>query len=363
MKFIAYSDPHLHPHQSYSKVLPNGMNSRLTDGVQAVSQIYEAGNKLGIPIVSGGDTFQIKNSVNVIAYNEVASIFHRRTKFADPDCPDIICIGNHDMATHDGSRHALEPLGKLPGFFIPNNPSSVLWPENILISIIPYPMEHGRFSAEKFKTQLDSAIENVTKVKPYTSILISHLFTNELMKKHLDREGDVSGKDLLKHFDLVLLGHHHIHDVILGGKDSLGGRQKKVISIGSPTQITAAERGEKKGYLIVDTETLDFEFIPLKAPEFHYFEGEKTIIPEKISGDFVNVKVKSKAEGTRVETILKRAGVAEFRIEIIPKKKASRIDLAPGAKDEEIIDKFLGSDWGKTDLDTARLKKLGQSYL
>jgi len=222
--------------------------------------------------------------------------------------------------------------------------------------------QHGRFSAEKFKADLDAAIKRVTSAKPHTSILISHLFTNELMKKHLDREGDVSGKDLLEHFDLVLLGHHHIHDVILGDKDAHG-RQKKVISIGSPVQLTAAERGEKKGYLIMDTETLDFDFIPLEAPKFHYFEGEKTIIPEKISGDFVNVKVKSKAEGTRVRAVLEKAGVAEYRIEIIPKKKASRIDLSPGAKDETIIDKFLGSEWGKTELDPARLKKLGQAYL
>ena len=364
MKFIAYSDPHIHPHQSYSKVLPDGMNSRLADIVGAVGEIYKAGNGLRIPVVSGGDTFQIKNSMHVIAYNEMAKILKDRSTHADPVNPDIICIGNHDMANHDGMRHALEPLDGLPGLVIPLTGcnQSVAWADGTLFAVITYPMEHGRFSEAKFIERLKAATETVIREKPKTAILLSHLYTHELMKKHLDRAGDFSGKQLLKTFDLVLLGHHHIHDVIEGPTDD-SGRTRKVISIGSPIQLRADERGEKKGYLIVDTDTLDFEFMPLESPEFHLFEGEKAIIPEKIAGDFVTVKVKSKAEAVRTETLLKRAGAAEYRIEVVPEKKASRIDLTPGAKDEEILDKFMASEWGKTELDTDRLKKLGVAYL
>ncbi|WP_419663848.1 uncharacterized protein Dvar_40770 [Desulfosarcina variabilis str. Montpellier] len=364
MKFIAYSDPHNHPHQSYSKILPDGMNSRLVDIGRAVKTIYDAAEEIGCPVVSGGDTFQVKNSAHVIAFNEFSGILHRRSKVANPDQFDIINIGNHDMATHDGSRHALESLSYLPGIFIPHGASVSFahWGEGIMFAIIPYPMEHGRFSEDKFRGMLKRAIEEVENAKPYTAILLGHLYTHELMKKHLDRGGDFSGKELMKHFDLVLLGHHHVHDVILGPTDKHG-RTKKVVSIGSPIQLRADERGDKKGYIIVNTETLDFEFIPIESPEFHYFEGEKTIVPEKITGDFVSVKVKSKAEGTRVKTLLERHGVAEYRIEVVPEKKTARIDLTPGAKDEEIITKYLESEWGKTDLDHDRLKKIGLAYL
>jgi len=368
MKFIAYSDPHIHPHQRYSKVLPDGMNSRLVDTIKVVDKIYADANELKMPVISGGDTFQVKGSVNVIAYNEMARIVTKRSYHTDALHPDIICIGNHDAATHDGSRHALEPLATLPGIIIPTEthtaPHFVYYSdESILFTVISYPMEHGRFSEDKFQAQLNTAqktIAGLGEIK--TKILVSHLFTHELMRAHLDRDGDFSAKELIKIFDLTLLGHYHIHHVIDGPKDHLG-RPKKVVSIGSPIQITAAERGEKKGYLIIDTDTFDVELVPIESPGFHFFEGEKTIIPEKIAGDFVTVKVKSKAESTRVATLLERAGVAEYRIEIIPVKKTARIDLAPGAKDEEIIDKYIGSEWGKTELDASRLKATGIKYL
>ncbi len=365
MKFIAYSDPHCHPHQSYSKILPDGMNSRLMDTVGAVRKIYDAGNKLNIPVVSGGDSFQIKNSVDVITNNEFEKIIRNRAKYANPHATDIINIGNHDTATHDGSRHALEPLSHLNGIFIPMKPIThfAIWgSENVMFSIIPYTMEYGRFSPDKFKACLDSAIKETARVKPRTSILLGHAYTHELMKKYLDRDGDIYGRELLKHFDLTLLGHHHVHDTIRGGTDG-DGRIRKVVSIGSPIQLKADERGEKKGYLIIDTDTLGIEFVPLESPEFHHFDGEKAIIPEKISGDFVTVKVGSKAEHTRVKTLLERYGVAEYRIEVIPTKKETRIDLSPGAKDDEIVTKYLTSEWGKTDLNIDRLKTLGLEYL
>ena len=364
MKFIAYSDPHAHPHQNYSKLLPDGMNSRLKNIVDVVREIYNAANRLKIPVISGGDMFQVKNSMHVLAYNEIAEILKARSRCEREEC-DIICIGNHDIATHDGTRHALEPLIGLPGLLIPPDDQNLYHYSKdmqTIFVVIPYQMEHGRFSQDKFNKCLENAKHFLSDKDAETTVLISHLFTHELMKKHLDRDGDFSGAELLDIFDLVLLGHHHIHDVIEGPTDALG-RTKKVISIGSPIQLRSDERGEKKGYLIIDTDDLTFEFVPIESPEFHLFDGEKAIVPEKIEGDFVTVKVKSKAEAARVEKVLERAGVAEYRIEVIPEKKTSRIDLVPGAKDDEIIDKYLASEWGKTDLDPALLKKKGMAYL
>ena len=368
MKFIAYSDPHVHPHQSYSKALPGGMNSRLVDIIGALDQIYVYANENHLPVVCGGDIFQVKNAANVLSFNEVNKIFHHRSGYIQPGESDILCVGNHDEATHDGKRHALEPFSKLPGFCVPlsSDPMLVSWDKHkVIFVIIPYQMENGHFCLERFQTHLKKASADVSAecFNDRTKILVSHLFTNELMKKHLDRDGDFSGKKLLNSpFDLVLLGHHHVHDVIAGRPDDKG-RSKKVISIGSPVQLTASERGDKKGFLVIDTDTLDFEFIPLAAPEFHYFDGEKTIITDKIKDDFVRVTVKSKAEATRVEKKLKTAGVAEYKIEIIPERKDSRIDITAGAKDEDIIPKYVESEWGKSELDTTELIKQGMKYL
>ena len=368
MKFIAYSDPHVHPHHSHSKVLPDGMNSRLVDTTNAVNEIYRAATEKHMPVIFGGDLFQVKNSMHVLAFNEMSKILRQRSRYTDPKRPDIMCIGNHDMATSDGTRHALEPFLSLPNIAIPNGDQNhyVVYPvENIFFAVIPYPMEYGRFSHEKFVKRLDQAITAKKKlpIPPTTSILVSHFFTHELMKKHLDLDtGDVSGKELLKFFDLVLLGHHHIHDVITGKKHE-SGRIPKVISIGSPLQLRSDERGEDKGYLIIDTETLEFERVLLPSPKFHSFESLKSIVPEKIANDFVSVKVTSKAEYTKAERTLTEAGVASYRIELLPKKVESRIDLSTGAKDDTILTKFLGSEWGKTKLDQSKLKEIGLQYL
>ncbi len=376
MKFIAYSDPHIHPHQSYSKALPDGMNTRLKDALDAVSEIYEIAGKLGLPVVSGGDTFQIKNSIPVLAYTKMAEILKARSDFIVASRTDrlhhqdVMCIGNHDMATHDGRCHALAPFRGLEGIEIPYQDCNhyINWvgeSSKTLISVIPYPMHHGKFNQDKFRQHIECADKVIAEIAPDTSILLSHLFTHELMKKHLGLDGEFSGLALLEHFDMVLLGHHHTHDIIEGPKDKRG-RTKKVVSIGSPLQLKSSERGEKKGYLIVDTDTLGVEFHPLESPEFRAFDSLEalSIASDKgTKGHFVTIRVKSKAEAAKAEWIMAKAEPACYRIEIVPEAKALRIDLAPGAKDEEILGQYIGSDWGKTELDLNQLKKVGLSYL
>jgi DNA repair exonuclease SbcCD nuclease subunit len=178
------------------------------------------------------------------------------------------------------------------------------------------------------------------------------------MRKHLGIDGDTSGREMLEHFDLVLLGHHHVHDIITEEKSF-----RKVVSIGSPLQHTFGDRGEQKGFVVIDTGTLDVEFHELRTPRFTAFEGAKAIIPEEVEGGFVRVKVESKAEAAKAKKVLEKAGAASVVIEIIPKAKESRIDLTPGAKDTEILSKYVESEWGETNLDSKRLLQKGRKYL
>ena len=358
MKIVAYSDLHQHEYKSHSWLTEDGLNSRVVDTTNAVKKIYEHAGSIGAPVFFLGDMFQIKGEVPVTGFNELYNVISRRFCLVEGKVMDIMIPGNHDMATADGSRHALEVFNQgsnhVASAPVVLNP----WP-GIVIAAIPFPMENGKFSASKFAAAYNHVVEQVNRYdSTCTRILMSHCYTQELMKKYHDLSGDVVGRNLLVDFDIVLLGHHHIHDVI----ESEDGR--KCVSVGAPLQHTFNDVGEKRGFVVVDTETREVEHHVLESRKFWAFDGEKAIVPEKAAGSFVRARVGSKTEGERVRKELEKAGAASITIEVVPKTpKKTRLDIKTGAKDDEIVQKFLESEFCTTELPKAELAGLARDYL
>ena len=64
--------------------------------------------------------------------------------------------------------------------------------------------------------------------------------------------------ELFDPFDIVFCGHIHTHEVI-----------GKVVVVGSPLQNDQGDKGDKKGFLVYDTETKKLERIFTNYPEFY----------------------------------------------------------------------------------------------
>lgn len=95
------------------------------------------------------------------------------------------------------------------------------------------------------------------------NILISHFGLSEgMLSSGMSVVSDVSIKDLKNKYELVLLGHYHKPQEIIRDNISL-------YYVGSPIQIDWSEKNEEKRFLIVDTDTLDVQSIPLKNYKKH----------------------------------------------------------------------------------------------
>ncbi len=357
MKLVAYADAHQHEYKNHAWLTEDGLNSRVVDVANAVNEVYAYADSIGAPVMFLGDMFQIKGNVAVTGFNEIYWIISRRFDPARKE-DDLMIPGNHDMATADGSRHALEVLNQGHNIVVSKPTLLTPWP-GVVVATIPYPLVNGKFNDRKFVAAYNTLAEQVAEYETGTfRILMAHCYTHELMGKHHGVAGDVSGADLLEAFDLVLLGHHHIHDVIEGPDG------KKCVSVGALIQHTFNDVGDKRGFVEIDTETLKVTHHVIESRKFWAFEGEKEIIPEKAAGGFVRVRVGSKAEGERARKELEKAGAASISIEVIPKTpKKTRLDVEAGAKDDEIIKKFLDSEFCTTTLDKSDLLGRAKEYL
>lgn len=347
MKMIFFADPHIHPFQQHSRILPGGVNSRLQAGIDVLRQICDYAVDNGIQkLVCAGDLFHWKEKLDVQALNMVLDLLG--------DYPLLhfyFIPGNHDMASHDGSVNSLEPMKMLPNVMVISNPGGVYF-DGVYFAFVPYIQTNGKFDSGRFY----AAVQEALPTPPGTSVLVSHCYIDDLMKKHFGIAGNMEAADLAGMFDLSLLGHLHIHDMV----SFPNGR--RVVSIGSPIQQRVSDAGNETGFLVLETDDLSLKRVRTHGPEFASVPPG-SLDPEKVADNFVRVRVSSKQEEEKVRKELEEMGAASVAVEVVPVANESRIDISPGSKDADLFQKYLSSPWGGTKLDHARLTEMALRYL
>ena len=90
----------------------------------------------------------------------------------------------------------------------------------------------------------------------HSKILVSHFGLSEgMLNSGISIVSDISLRSLVGNYDLVLLGHYHKPQEIIG-------EQIRMFYVGSPIQLDWGEKGDEKRFLVVDTDTLDVQSIP-----------------------------------------------------------------------------------------------------
>lgn len=354
MRFGVFSDLHAHAYDAHASTLAGGMNSRLQDCCDALEKIIDHCQEEAIKhVLFLGDLFHIMGEIKVQAFNRIFGLI------ALAESIHFLMIpGNHDFASENGSEHALEPFKALKNVTVFDRPKVVTLTEHaadpkVQVGFVPFIRDRATLVKEiRILEYEDSKVPKV---------LACHAYTHELMRKYTGREGDISAEELAEKADLVLLGHHHVHEIITLATDH--SKNKQVVSVGTPLQHTFGERGFATGFIVVDTDTLKVEHIPIKTPEFKAFTGVKEIKADEVEGNFVRIKVAGKEEAKKAKDALEAAGAASIAIEIIPEAKESRIDLEPGLDDLEVIRRYTESEWGKHEFGSDRLIAVGQEYL
>lgn len=230
---LIFSDLHLHQWESWSTPTEEGP-SRVVDQFNTLRQIYDYAIKNGITeIYFLGDFFHsrkaLETSLLSMALNFLSHLFQEAETLRL-----YMIAGNHDF-TGDGKCFLSSIFRQYPKVTVCETSTSLS-----SIAFLPWGTQLERF--------------------PEARIALGHIevqgaWYNEIMQ---EKKG-VSVQSLLDRYELVFLGHYHMHQVIT--KD-------RIVVVGSTNRLTRGDQGVPKGFLDVDLDSGFWEFIPLETFDF-----------------------------------------------------------------------------------------------
>lgn len=241
MKFAIIADIHLSRY-SQDKIEDE---TRLPERLHSIkAALYEVGNYCVendiTRLIIAGDILHGKSIIYAIAQDIMLDFFE---DFNDK-LEFYVIDGNHDLSGK-GSEvvSALKSLKNIHGV------KWVSFKETFSLGdvlLVPYS-------------------ENVAQVVKdnKAKILVSHFGLNEgILNSGISIVSEVKATDLIGNYELVLLGHYHKPQQII--RDDI-----KIYYVGSLIQLDWGEKGDDKRFLVVDTDTMDIEEVPIIGYKKH----------------------------------------------------------------------------------------------
>jgi len=259
------------------------------------SALYEVGQyckEYGIgTIVIGGDVLHGKSIIYAIAQDLMLDFFRDNSHIEF-----YVIDGNHDISGKgETAVSALRSLENVPGITWIGHKDLCYRKTDEDILFVPY----------SYKVP-----EIITQNK--ARILVSHFGLNEgVLNSGLSIVSDVALKDLIGRYELVLLGHYHKPQEII--REDI-----KLYYGGSIIQLDWGEKGDEKRFLVVNTDTLDVQSIPITNYKKH-IEIELTV---ENKDEAFELARKAKQDGDHVKVIMKE-----------------KVDLTPIAGEFNVVDK------------------------
>jgi len=292
MKFAFIADIHLSRY-SQDKIeddtnLPERLHSIKTALVEVAE--YCIANDIKIIIV-GGDLLHGKSIIYAIAQEIMVEFF---TEYGDR-LNFYVIDGNHDLSGKGKDVvSALRSIQHIPGvYWIPFNQTYRIDEGDILLA--PYSYEVPKIVKEN-----------------KARILVSHFGLSEgILNSGMSIVSDVKVADLVGKYELVLLGHYHKPQEII--KDGFA-----LYYVGSLIQLDWGEKGEEKRFLVVDTDTLQVDSVPISRYKKHI----EVFVTEDTKDEAFKQAQEAKEAGHHVKVIMKE-----------------RVDVSSISEDFNIVDK------------------------
>jgi DNA repair exonuclease SbcCD nuclease subunit len=289
MKFAFIADIHLSRYGQDKREETTGLPERLDSIKKALYEVADYCYDSDIDkIVIGGDLYHNKSIVYSIAQDIMFDFFEKYKVLEF-----IVIDGNHDLSGK--GQNVVSSLRAISKCHNVNWVTQVPSTENDGLVCIPYSHD----------------VVNQVKAKK-GRILISHFGLSEgVLNSGMSIISDISVRDLIGKYELVLLGHYHkpqeiIHDGF------------KLYYVGSLIQLDWGEKNEDKRFIVVDTDTLDVSSIPISSYKRHIeVEVDNTNRAQALA----DIQ-KHYADGQHVKVILKE-----------------RVDLGPLEVDVRVVDK------------------------
>lgn len=239
MKFASIADLHLSRYGQDKIEETTNLPERLYSIKQALYEVgdYCIENKI-FNMVIAGDIMHGKSIIYAIAQDLIIEFINHYK-----DIKFWVIDGNHDITSKSSSAiSALRFLESMPNVkWIPWNTTY----ETDSILFVPY------------------SYKMIDIIKGHSKkILISHFgLTEATLNSGMSLITDIGLRDLIQ-YQLVILGHYHKPQEII--RDNF-----QLYYCGSPIQLDWGEKGEEKRFLVVDSDTLKVDSIPLTKYKKH----------------------------------------------------------------------------------------------
>ena len=252
MKFIVFSDLHIHNYKKFDKD-----GSRLRNCIKVLEDIFEKAYQKKIPyILFAGDLFDQQKSLPISVINETVRAFKRLSELY-PDISFIAISGNHDHGSKNTSEKSAETSLEFLDLMLDNfhliDRGYFDLSEDYRVWGIPY-YSH----AEHYKNMV-SSIDPSEALNNYLLIHQTPLHSNSMIPH------DCSPNDS-RDFDFTFCGHIHKYERL----------SEKFCIVGSPLHRDLGDEGQDKGFLIFDTIKNDYERVILDFPKIVRTNDETT---------------------------------------------------------------------------------------
>jgi len=283
MKFAFIADIHLSKYAQDKVEDESNLPERLHSIRMALHEVaeYSIGHDIQT-IIIGGDILHGKSIIHAIAQDIMLEFFIQYGK----TITFYVIDGNHDLSGKgEDVVSALKSIGQIPG---------VNW--------IP----HNRVERTKEDILLVPYSYNVPKIvkENKARILVSHFGLSEgILNSGMSIVSDISVSDLVGRYEMVLLGHYHKPQEI--EKEGF-----TLYYVGSLIQLDWGEKGETKRFLVVDTDTMQVDSIPITNYRQHIeieltgankVEAFKAAQEAKDAGHHVKVVMKEKVDLSKMK--------------------------------------------------------------
>lgn len=318
------SDFHCHNHSQYARTLDDGTNSRLQSILDCIDWILAESRDRGADkLIVAGDIFHARKSIEHTVLDRVYSKWR--------DVEDIfdevfVVTGNHDMSVSgDGSLSIRGLESQVTTVF---SEPFALDIEGVPFGMLPYTEEEG---------ELEDALELFDNAR--VKYIVGHLGVLGGLVGPSDFEvpGKFSPEALAPtkgHDWKVFLGHFHKHQDV----------DDRITYIGSPLQLGWGERGEEKGFIMLNPRDGSTEFVEnTESPRFLLLE--RSDLHLRREKDYVRVLV---PEGEAVPA----EPDSNVRVEIVREASSARarLDLA-GQGDREMLQRYVKHQGTKVHVD------------
>jgi len=281
MKMALIADPHFGVKKS-SKVF---LESQLKFFYEELIPYLKDNNISEISFL--GDLFDTRNTLNIYMKKCVFDLFEH---FEKEGFTIRIFPGNHDIYFKTTTKiHSLNFLKKFKNLIVYED-VELLELENRKLLYVPWQISNEDF------------IKRVANKNIHCDVCLGHFdIKGILMNKTTVSENGLDTKIFHKNYTLTFSGHYHQRSVTKG-------RGNEIVMIGSPYQLTRNDKGEDRGFSVLDLETLKYEFInSTKTIKFIDLKFPEPFTEELIRGNVVDVTVDydiGKTDDKRIQTYI-----------------------------------------------------------